>query len=159
MRAVHSGALVALVAAIVVGLAACAPERNDTVPMPVPTVSTSASPSAEPDPDPTMLPGGTALANRAYFDFVNTRLLAVNSNPSTTAIVTSLVDAGFAKADMEITPDKTSELRRPVDSIEFSVRIGESCLIGQFEAGGYTSLVGPVVSGGHCLIGKTQKIP
>ena len=105
-----------------------------------------------------MLPGGTALANRAYFDFVNQRLLSVNDNPSSEAVVANLVAAGFAKEDLEVTPDKTSQLRRPSDSIEFSVRAGGSCLIGQFEAGTYVSLVGPVLSGGRCLIGKTEPI-
>jgi Domain of unknown function (DUF6993) len=147
---------------VCVALAGCAPDRDNTVPMPVPTASGSASPSAspgaEPDPDPTLLPGGTALANHAYFDFVNKRLLSVNKNPSDDAVVQNLVAAGFAKADLEITPDKTSQLRRPSDSIEFSVRTGEGCLIGQFEAGSYVSIVGPVLSGGRCLIGKTEPI-
>jgi hypothetical protein len=159
MRAVRSWAAATVAACLIVGLAACAPEREDIVPMPVPTVSSSASPSAEPDPDPTMLPGGTALANHAYFDFVNRRLLAVNKNPSSAAIVKNLVKAGFEKKDMEITDEKTSQLRRPSDSIEFSVRVGEDCLIGQFEAGGYHSIVGPALSGGRCLIGKTVPIP
>ena len=130
--------------------------------MPIPTTSTSASPNAasdnEPAPDPTLLPGGTALANHAYFDFVNKRLFSVNKNPSDDAVVKNLVAAGFAKADLEVTSDKTSQLRRPSDSIEFSVRVGESCLIGQFELNGYKSIVGPVISGGRCLIGKTEPI-
>ncbi|MEO6941641.1 MAG: hypothetical protein ABI238_02845 [Terrimesophilobacter sp.] len=161
MRVVRCLSLATVAVALCVALAACAPDRGNTVPvpMPVPTVSTSASPSAEPDAEPTMLPGGTALANRAYFDFVNQRLLAVNKNPSDLAIVSNLEKAGFAKAALEVTPDKTSELRRPTDSIEFSVLIGDSCLIGQFEANGYHSIVGPVLSGGRCLIGKTQTIP
>jgi hypothetical protein len=159
MHRVRSWAVIALTVAVVAGLAACAPDRNDDVPMPVPTTSSSASPSAEPDPDPTMLPGGTALANRAYFDFVNPRLIAKNKNPTLARIVTTLVQAGFSKSAIEITPEKTSELRRPVDSMEFSVRIDDQCLIGQFESGGYHSLVGPVLSGGRCLIGKTASLP
>jgi hypothetical protein len=159
MHRVRSWAVIALTVAVVAGLAACAPDRNDDVPMPVPTTSSSASPSAEPDPDPTMLPGGTALANRAYFDFVNQRLIAKNKNPTLARIVTTLVQAGFSKSAIEITPEKTSELRRPVDSMEFSVRIDDQCLSGQFESGGYHSLVGPVLSGGRCLIGKTASLP
>jgi hypothetical protein len=151
-----------VIVAVSTTLAACVPARDDTTPMPVPATTASASPSAdpsaEPDPDPTMLPGGTALANRAYFDFVNKRLLSVNSNPSGEAVISNLVSAGFDKAAMEITPDKTSQLRRPSDSIEFSVRVGDSCLVGQFEANGYASMVGPVLSGGRCLIGKTEPI-
>jgi len=159
MGSVKNWLTIAMVVAVSASLAACAPERDNTVPMPVPTHSGSASPGAdpgpEPEPDPTLLPGGSALANRDYFDFVNQRLLSVNSNPSHDAVVQNLVAAGFAKADLEVTPDKTSELRRPSDSIEFAVRAGENCLIGQFEASNYYSTVGPVLSGGLCLIGKT----
>ncbi len=149
-----------VIVAVSASLAACAPERDNTVPMPVPTSTASASPSAgpEPEPDPTLLPGGSALANRDYFDFVNQRLLSVNKNPSHDAVVQNLVAAGFPKGDLEVTSDKTSELRRPSDSIEFSVRSGENCLIGQFEASKYYSTVGPALSGGRCLIGKTVDI-
>lgn len=152
------------IVALGVTLSACVQDRENTVPTPISTADVSAQPSPEPDataeptPDPTMLPGGTALANRAYFDFVNKRLLSVNKNPSDVAIVKNLVAAGFAKRDLEVTPDKTSELRRPSDSIEFSVRVGDSCLIGQFQSSKYASMVGPVLSGGRCLVGKTEPI-
>ena len=105
-----------------------------------------------------MLPQGSALANREYFDFVNNRLLAVNPNPAGQTIIDNLVAYGFDKAAMQVTPDKTSELRRPVDSIEFSAQIREDCLIGQFAAGTYQSLVGPALASGGCLIGKTRPI-
>lgn len=142
-------------------LTACGSEPSDTIPMPVPSASASpsASPGAKPRPDPVLLPGGSALANIDYFDFVNTRLLAVNPNPSSSAIVENLLNAGFAKADLEVTPDKTSELRRPADSIQFAVRTSVDCLLGQFQAGGYSSMVGPALNGGACLIGETETIP
>lgn len=143
-------------------LSACDKTYGENVPMPVPTVaasaSSSASPSAEPDPDPTLLPGGTALANLDYFNFVNARLLAVNANPSSEAIVENLVNAGFAKSDLEVTPDRTKVIRRTADSIEFSVHTSNGCLLGEFAAGGYTSMVGPVVNGMSCLIGETETI-
>ena len=142
-------------------LTSCSTELSDTVPMPVPTASESASaaPTSAPSPDPTLLPGGTALANFDYFDFVNKRLLGVNANPSSAAIVENLVNAGFEKSDLEVTPDKTDQLRRPVDSIQFSVRTSEGCLLGQFQAGAYTSAVGAPVNGAACLIGETDTIP
>ncbi len=162
MGSARTWSAIAMIVAICAVVAACAPDRDDTTPMPLPTSTSSASPapeaSSEPAPDPTLLPGGTALANHAYFDFVNRRLLSVNSNPSGEAVISNLIAAGFNKADMEITPDKTSELRRPSDSIEFSVRVGDRCLIGQFEAGSYASMVGPVLNGGRCLVGKTEPI-
>lgn len=154
---------VGLVFAVGISLAACAENRNDVVPAPIPTVNESASPdagpSAEPKPDPTMSAGASALENFQYFNFINERLLAVNTNPSDVAIVSNLEKAGFVKADIEVTPDKTSELRRPSDSIEVTVRIGADCLIGQYTSSGYFSIVGPVLNGNKCLVGKTERIP
>ena len=151
--------------ALVVLLSACTSEHNDTVPTPVPVVTNtgtsapSAAPTSAPGPDPVLLPGGTALANLEYFNFVNNKLLAVNSNPSTTAIVENLLNSGFEKSKLEVTADKTSQLHRPADSIEFAVRTSNGCLIGQFHAGLYTSMVAPMVNGEVCLIGATATIP
>ncbi|MBB5632381.1 hypothetical protein BKA04_000604 [Cryobacterium mesophilum] len=162
MRGTRGGVLLAGIVALAVTLSACAPDRDNTVPVPMPVPTSSGSPTpnpaAEPDPDPTLLPGGSALANRAYFDFVNKRLLAVNKNPSDQAVVTNLEKSGFAKKDLEVTPDKTSVFRAPSASIEFSVRVGDTCLIGQFKSGAYRSVIGPVVDG-RCLVGKTAPIP
>lgn len=160
MRNVRGVSAILLVAALAAGLAGCAPDRDATVPMPLPTTpsSNTAAPTNEPDPDPTLLPGGTALANRAYFDFVNNRLLAVNSNPAGQAIIDNLVAAGFDKAFMQVTPDKTAVLRGPADAIEFSVRLHDDCLVGEFAGGAYRSIIGPVVSDGGCLIGTTRPI-
>ncbi|GAA3741074.1 hypothetical protein GCM10022239_16010 [Leifsonia bigeumensis] len=153
----RTAVVILLVATVLVG---CAPDRDMTVPMPLPTTTPSdtAPPTVEPDPDPTMLPGGTALANRKYFDFVNNRLLAVNSNPAGRAIIDNLVAAGFDKSAMQVTPDTTSQLRLPADSIEFSVRLHDDCLIGQFIGGKYFSTIGPMLTNGSCLIGDTRPI-
>lgn len=160
MRTVRGVSAMLVVAALAAGLTACAPDRGTTVPMPIPTTtpSSTAAPTNESDPDPTLLPGGTALANRAYFDFVNNRLLAVNSNPAGQAIIDNLVAAGFDKALMQVTPDTTAVLRSPVAAIEFSVRLHDECLIGQFAGGAYRSIIGPVLSDGGCLVGKTRPI-
>lgn len=151
--------------ALVVLLTACANEPSDTVPAPVPigtneaTAAPTSTPTAPPAPDPILLPGGTALANIDYFNFVNRRLLSVNKNPSGAAIVENLVNAGFAKSDLEVTPDKTSQLHRPADSIQFAVQTSRGCLVGEFHAGAYTSMVAPTVNGEKCLIGETATIP
>lgn len=151
--------------ALLMLLTACAGELNDTVPTPVPAATGTASaaptsvPTAQPGPDPTLLPGGTALANLDYFNFVNTRLVSVNSNPSGAAIVENLINSGFEKSALEVTPDKTSQLHRPADSIQFAVRTSNGCLVGQFHAGSYTSMVAPTVNGERCLIGETATIP
>lgn len=162
MRGTRGGVLLVGIIALAVTLSACAPDRDNTVPVPMPVSTSSGSPTpspvSEPDPDPTLLPGGTALANHAYFDFVNKRLLAVNKNPSDQAVISNLEKSGFARKDLEATPDTTSVMRAPSASIEVSVRIGDTCLIGQFKASAYHSVIGPAVDG-RCLIGTTQTIP
>lgn len=166
-RAVSAVAAAAAALSLVVILSACTSEPSDTVPMPVPvpvttstaTTAPTAAPTGAPDPDPVLLPGGTALANFEYFDFVNRRLLAVNDKPSSAAIVENLLNSGFDKGNLEVTPDKTSQLHRPADSIQFAVRTSNGCLVGQFQAGAYTSMVAPTVNGETCLIGVTSTIP
>lgn len=153
----------ALVAVTVVGLALVGCTPNEQTPMPVPGPSTSSSASPKPEVveapiAPTMLPGGTVLANHDFFDYVNKKLFAGNSKPGGKAIIDNLVKAGFDKAAMQITPDKTSVLRLDADSIVFSVRIGPECLIGQISGHGYHSTIGPVLSEGLCLAGKTRPI-
>ncbi len=163
MRKVRIVAIAVASVALCAMLAACTSGPSDTVPMPVPVSTTSASPSAAPtgapEADPVLLPGGTALANLDYFNFVNARLLSVNANPSSSAIVENLVNAGFAVADLEVTPDKTDQLRRPADSIQLAVRTSAGCLLGQFQAGEFSSIVGPSVNGAACLIGATETNP
>ncbi len=162
MRRARYAGIGAVVVATCGLLSSCAASFNDNVPMPIPThtvsTSPSASPVAQPDPDPTLLPGGTALANFDYFNFVNKRLLAVNPNPSSEAIVENLINSGFSKDSLEVTADHTAVIRRAADSIEFSVRTSNGCLLGEFAAGGYTSMVGPLVNGTSCLIGETEPI-
>nr|WP_246865487.1 hypothetical protein [Cryobacterium sp. BB307] len=117
----------------------------------------SASASPKPERDPELLPGGSALANRDYFDFVNARLLGQAPDAQGKAIIDNLVAAGFEKAAMQVTPDATPG-GLAVDSIEFSVLAGEDCLIGQVRSADYTSTIAPVLSNGACLVGKTRTI-
>jgi hypothetical protein len=140
---------------LAVGLAGCTP----SVPAPSKPPSTSASPAptATPAPAPAYRPDGTALSNKAWFDAVNTKLFASNGGADGRTIIDSLVAAGFDKAAMQVTPDKTS-INGGVDSILFSVKIGDSCLLGQHGGGGYSSSVEPALKSGVCLIGKTRAI-
>ncbi|MBG6107171.1 hypothetical protein [Frigoribacterium sp. CG_9.8] len=132
-----------------------------TSPSPTPTSSTSAGPrstaTATPVPVAGFLPGGTAQANKPWFDAVNTKLFAAGASANGRAIIDSLVTAGFDKAAMQVTPDKTS-IKGEVDSILFSVKIGDSCLLGQHGGGGYSSAVEAALKSGLCLIGKTRSI-
>jgi len=143
-------------------LAGCAP----TVPMPVPTADPSPTSSVRPTPVPSptasaplvYLPNGTAKANQPYFDFVNQTFFNANGISVGESIVDNLVAAGFDKRAMEVTYDRT-ELGLAADSIVVSVRIGNTCLIGQVSSYfGYKGVVAPMLGSGVCLVGQTRKI-
>ena len=118
--------------------------------MPVPTASPSASPSA-PDPD-------SAEGRLETFDGVNAATIAAaDGHPGGRAFVDALVAAGFDKSAMQLTPDKTA-IGLDADSVQFSVHIGDECLIGQFGSTGYHSVILPAIDTMGCLIGNTRPI-
>ena len=156
-----SGAVVAalVIAAGVCGvLAGCAsgpePTRSATA-----TAAAPATPTATADPAPALVIGGTAQQNKPFFDRVNRATLAANPNAHGRDFIDALVAAGFVKKDMQVTPDTTT-IGLKANSIQFSVKLGSTCLIGQngADAGGYSSLVTPVLATGTCLIGDTRPI-
>jgi hypothetical protein len=119
-----------------------------------PTAASTATAAA-----PALVPGGTAQENLAYFNTVNQATLAANPNAQGRDFIDALVAAGFTKADMQVTVDTTT-IGLKANSIQFSVRMGDSCLIGQngADAGGYSSMVTSVLSSGTCLVGQTRPI-
>ena len=141
---------------LVLALAACtaAPDPGPTA-RPTSTPSGTATPT--PEPDPVLVPTGDAEANLPYFDLVNKRLLDTVPTPNGQQLVENLVAAGFAKADMEVTPDTTVG-SEAASTIQFSVRANGSCLIGQTGAAGYNALAAPLLGTGKCLVGKTRAI-
>lgn len=150
------GAVLAIGLVAVALLAGCVPSK----PMPTPTTSPSATPSATPTPvaPPTLKPDGTAAQNRKYFDFVNLNYTSTHSYPSPGRdLIDNLVAAGFLKESMELTPDETS-VGLTADTIIFSVRIADGCLIGQFSSAGYHSELGHTLGTGKCLVGQTRPI-
>jgi hypothetical protein len=148
--------LIAVAIAALVALTAVTGCSQSSTPQPT-TSSTSAMPTSTSTPDPTYTPGGSAQSNKGYFDLVNRRLLASNGAPDGRALIDNLVSAGFDKAAMQVTPDKTS-INGGVDSILFSVKMGDGCLLGQNGSGGYSSAVEVVLANGSCLVGKTRTI-
>ncbi|WP_394769732.1 DUF6993 domain-containing protein [Lacisediminihabitans sp.] len=111
----------------------------------------------EPAPTPSMVAGGSAAENKAYFDQVGKTLFASAASANGKTIIDTLVAAGFDKAAMQVTPDTTSN-RGAVDSILFSVRLGGQCLLGQRGPDGFSSAVEPALADGSCLVGKTRPI-
>ena len=127
-------------------------------PAPAPEPSSSSpSPSGTPAPDPTFDPAGGAEQNLDYFDFVNARLLGQNGDPDGRTLIDNLVSAGFDKAAMEVTPDRTA-VDLDADNVQFSVRFADGCLVGQVGNTGYVSAVAPLLGTGKCLVGATRPI-
>jgi len=155
-RAAVAAAAGAAGLALVLALAACT-----AAPGPEPTARPTSTPSGTatptPEPDPVLVPTGDAEANLPYFDLVNKRLLDTVPTPNGQQLVENLVAAGFAKADMEVTPDTTVG-SEAASTIQFSVRANGSCLIGQTGAAGYNALAAPLLGTGKCLVGKTRAI-
>lgn len=139
--------------ALVLVLTACAPPAQPG------TVAPQSTASGSPTPAPTVDPNASADDAMVLFDSVNTSTLATDAASDGRAFIDGLVAAGFDKAAMQVTADKTT-IGHDADSIQFSVRWGDSCLIGQNGAavGGYHSTLAPLLGTGACLIGSTRPI-
>jgi cell division septation protein DedD len=161
MAAGRRAAIVAALIVTSVSLAGCVTSASAPLSPSAPPGAASAplttAPAASPTRAPTLVAGGTAQENKAYFDAVNTRLFATTASANGRSIIDNLVAAGFDKASMQVTPDRTS-INGSVDSILFSVKIGTMCLLGQHGGGGYSSAVEAALTSGVCLIGKTRVI-
>ena len=151
------GALAVLaVLASVVGLTGCgSPQPVAPTASPAPVASSTPTPTQPAAPH--LVPGDTAQENLAYFDSINNALAAAGQQATGRAIIDSLVAAGFDKSAMQVTPD-TTPTHNTTDSIQFAVQLGSECLIGQFGGGQYTSVAGPALATGGCLVGKTRPI-
>lgn len=145
--------------ALTLALAACTTPAEETgAPTSVPTPTVSATATATPAPEVAVLdPSGTAASNQAFFDATLEALLAANPDPDGRTIIDTLVGAGFDKAAMELTPDKTA-IGLDADSVQFTVKFADGCIVGQQGNVGYHSAVLPVLSTGKCLIGATRAI-
>jgi hypothetical protein len=136
-------------------LAGCGP----TAPMPIPTDDATGVPSPSASPISRELNlDGTAQDNLPYF--YDTIKATVESGASLDGrtFIDALVEAGFPKEAMELTPDRTS-INAEADTIQFSVRINGTCLIGQYGANGdYNGDYATLLADGKCLIGTTRPI-
>jgi len=115
------------------------------------------APGTEPEPSAQFDPAGTASDNLAFFDDANARFLAADPAPGGPPIVDNLVPAGFDREAMELTRD-TTPIGLQADSVQFSVRVGDACLVGQASDSGYVGIVGPLLAQSRCLIGELRPI-
>lgn len=159
-RARRSWFAVGAVALLGISLTACADGSAEPVAtQSTPTASVTPEPSATPEPDPVLLPEGSAAENLDYFNFLAAAFTTANDAAGGRAYVDALVAGGFDRAAMEVTFDRT-QADLAADSIQFSVRFANECLIGQFgpASDGFHSVVAPVLSTGLCLVGSTRQI-
>ncbi|MET0725965.1 MAG: hypothetical protein ABWY36_06410 [Leifsonia sp.] len=132
---------------------------------PTPTPTGTATTGAEPTPTPTAPPAPSlkpklsADENLPYFDLVNTQVIAANPAAGGRDFVDALVAAGFVKAAMQVTPDRTA-VDLAADSVQWSVLFNGECLIGQYgpASGGYHGVVASPTGQGACLVGETRPI-
>jgi hypothetical protein len=145
------------VVAAVAALVGCVPP----VPIATPSASATPTPSASVDPfgpQPDLVVGGSAIENKALFDWALGKASLVASPDPGRVLLDSLVVVGFDKAAMQLTPS-TSGTGQPADQIVISVQIGTSCLIGQrMLDASYTSTVESALGSGGCLIGDNRRI-
>lgn len=160
----RSGRLLAPVALVaLLALSGCTGGSPAPVPAPATTAPPAAtltpSSSASSAPAPTLDPEGTASENLPYFAQVVASVAAGSTPVSGRAYIDALTQAGFDKAAMQVTQDE-STIGNPAESIEFSVRWGDECLVGQVgpSIGTPVSTVLPGLNSGGCLIGQTRPI-
>jgi hypothetical protein len=139
---------------LAIALAGCVP----TAPMPAPTDGPpeSGAPSAPPASRELNLQG-TAAENLAYFNDVNRAWIKGGGATDGRSLIDNLVDSGFPKEAMEVTPDRTT-VNAQADQVQYSVRINGTCLVGQYGGGSYNGTAQPLLASGKCLIGTTRPI-
>jgi hypothetical protein len=154
----------AVAAVLTASLAACTPGDTAT-PTPPAASSPAAAPSASSAPEdsepsaPALVPDGTAADNLPVFAAVTAAVWATDDRGAGRAYVDALVQAGFDRSAMQVTHDR-STVGDPAESIQFSVRWGQECLIGQVgpATGEPVTTVMPVLAEGDCLVGNTRPI-
>jgi hypothetical protein len=153
---------VALTAALVLtGCTPSEPTRPSASSTPSATVTPSATPNTTPTPAPApeLVPEGSAADNLPLFTAVTAKVWQSSGKVKGRAYIDALVAAGFDKSAMQVTQD-SSTVGNPAESIQFSVRWGEECLVGQVgpATGRPVTTVLPALPGGACLIGETRPI-
>ena len=118
----------------------------------------SATPSAT-STVPALVPDGSAADNLPYFTGLVAQVWSGADRASGRAYIDTLAAAGFDKAAMQVTADQ-STVGNAAESIQFSVRWGEQCLVGQVgpATGEPVSVVVEGLSDGGCLLGRTRTI-
>ncbi|MEF2255249.1 MULTISPECIES: DUF6993 domain-containing protein [Microbacterium] len=158
-RALRSGVVVGLLgAALAAGvLAGCTAAPT---PSPTPTVSVTPTPTETAPAAPQQVSEATTADEALpFFTDVVAAVWATDQRFQGRAYIDGLTQVGFDKSAMEVTYDE-STVGNPAESIQFSVRWGEECLVGQVgpSTGDPVVAVMPGLQTGLCLIGDTRPI-
>lgn len=165
LSARRASAVIAAAAAIAAILAGCTPSPGASGAPVAPPSSAAPDPSGsapvEPEPTeepvPTFDPAGEAEANLPVVDEALAPLVQAGGIPAGRSVVDALTGAGIPLSALQVTPDRTA-IGLPVDALLFSVRSGDSCVLGQFDGDGYTTTTAPVLASGACLVGATASL-
>ena len=129
------------------------PEPVIEEPLPAPTVVDEETVEVIPE----LIPGGSADDNLPYIDYVLTQAGAGTGLFGSLDAVAVLENAGFDRAQMEVTSDRTA-LELAAESITIAVIIDGQCALGQWSSNWYASEVTPVLGAGTCLLGDTLSL-
>lgn len=106
-------------------------------------------------------PAGGAAGNEAYFARIAKEYAESNAEFTGVALVNKFAEAGFDKANMQVSFDKT-KINLDADALFLAVRFQSECLIAQIGRAkrDYVTFRAPTVGGSQmrCLIGDTRKI-
>jgi len=105
------------------------------------------------------VPDGTAEDNLAIFTQITEQVWASDDRAAGRAYIDALTAAGFDKAAMQVTEDY-STVGNAAESMQFSVRLADACLVGQVgpATGEPVVAIMDVLEDRFCLIGATRTI-
>lgn len=121
---------------------------------PPPPVSVEQEPV---DVIPEFIEGGSAEDNLPFIAYVLTQAGAGTGLFGSLDAVVALENAGFDRADMEVTSDRTA-LELAAESITIALIIDGECAMGQWSSDWYSSAVTPLLGAGTCLVGDTLSL-
>lgn len=167
MRASARRASAVMVAAVAIAalVAGCtpspgpsgAPEPPPSSAAPAPSSSATGEPTPSAPPAPVFDEAAEAEVNLPVVETALAPLVSAGGIPAGRRVVDALTGAGIPLSALQVTPDRTA-IGLPVDALLFSVRSGDSCVLGQFDGDGFTTTTAPALASGACLVGATASL-
>ena len=146
--------LLTVMAAVLTGC-----QASPEAPLDAPSeVATGASEGAQEGFVPELVPGGSALENKPFVDFLlQAEIAAATERVTAEKLLTVLQSNGFESSALEFTRD-TSLIELPADSISIAIRINDECLITQWGSDWYASSVESLLVTDTCLLGSARTL-